>query len=55
MGVPDDIAGAVLFFCSDASSWVTGQLLLVAGGRTHRVHQYQPRSDEVSSDRSSAD
>ena len=45
MGVPDDIAGAVLFFCSDAASWVTGQLMLVAGGRTHRVHQYQPRSE----------
>ena len=42
MGTPDDIAGAVLYFCSDAASWVTGQLLLVAGGRTHRVHQYQP-------------
>jgi NAD(P)-dependent dehydrogenase (short-subunit alcohol dehydrogenase family) len=45
MGVPDDIAAAVLFFCSDAASWVTGQLLLVAGGRTHRVHQYQPRAE----------
>jgi NAD(P)-dependent dehydrogenase (short-subunit alcohol dehydrogenase family) len=45
MGAPDDIAGAVLFFCSDAASWVTGQLMLVAGGRTHRVHQYQPRSE----------
>ena len=42
MGTPDDIAGAVLYLCSDAASWVTGQLLLVAGGRTHRVHQYQP-------------
>jgi NAD(P)-dependent dehydrogenase (short-subunit alcohol dehydrogenase family) len=45
MGAPDDIAGAVLFFCSDAASWVTGQLMLVAGGRTHRVHQYQPESE----------
>ena len=45
MGAPDDIAGAVLFFCSDAASWVTGQLMLVAGGRTHRVHQYQPRDE----------
>jgi len=45
MGAPGDIAGAVLFFCSDAASWVTGQLMLVAGGRTHRVHQYQPRSE----------
>ena len=45
IGAPDDIAGAVLFFCSDAASWVTGQLMLVAGGRTHRVHQYQPKSE----------
>lgn len=45
IGAPDDIAGAVLFFCSDAASWVTGQLMLVAGGRTHRVHHYQPRSE----------
>lgn len=45
LGRPDDIAGAVLFFASDAASWVTGQLLLVAGGRTHRVHQYRPRTD----------
>jgi NAD(P)-dependent dehydrogenase (short-subunit alcohol dehydrogenase family) len=40
MGTPDDIAGAVLFFASDAASWVTGQNLLVAGGRTHRTYQY---------------
>ena len=45
MGTPDDIAGAVLYFVSDAASWVTGQLILVAGGRTHRVHQYQPRTE----------
>jgi NAD(P)-dependent dehydrogenase (short-subunit alcohol dehydrogenase family) len=43
MGTPDDIAAAVLYLASDAASWVTGQLILVAGGRTHRTHQYQPR------------
>ena len=43
IGRPDDIAGAVLFLASDAASWVTGQLILVAGGRTHRTHQYRPR------------
>ena len=41
-GTPDDIAAAVVYFASDASSWVTGQLLLVAGGRTHRVVNYDP-------------
>jgi NAD(P)-dependent dehydrogenase (short-subunit alcohol dehydrogenase family) len=59
LGVPDDIAGAVLYLASDAASWVTGQLILVAGGRTHRTHQYRPRGDDgasavTSSDRGSA-
>ncbi len=44
MGEPDDIAGAVLYLASDAASWVTGQLILVAGGRTQRTHQYRPRT-----------
>ena len=29
---PDDVAGAVYFFCSDDSKYVTGQTLLVDGG-----------------------
>ena len=40
LGTPDDIAAAVLYFASPAASWVTGQLLLVAGGRTHRTVNY---------------
>lgn len=32
LGHPDDIAGAVLYFCSPASRWVSGQLLFVNGG-----------------------
>jgi gluconate 5-dehydrogenase len=31
---PDDLVGAVLFFCSDASSFVTGQILTIDGGLT---------------------
>jgi 7-alpha-hydroxysteroid dehydrogenase len=44
-GTPDDIAGAVVYLASDAASWVTGQLILVAGGRTHRSVDYEPRAD----------
>lgn len=33
LGTPDDMAAAVLYFASPASSWVTGQNLLVGGGR----------------------
>jgi NAD(P)-dependent dehydrogenase (short-subunit alcohol dehydrogenase family) len=31
---PDDLVGAVLFFCSDAASFVTGQVLTLDGGLT---------------------
>jgi 3-oxoacyl-[acyl-carrier protein] reductase len=31
-GLPDDVAGAVLFFCSDLSSFITGQAIRVNGG-----------------------
>jgi len=43
MGTPDDIAAAVLYLASPAASWVTGEHLLVAGGRTQRSYQYKPR------------
>jgi NAD(P)-dependent dehydrogenase (short-subunit alcohol dehydrogenase family) len=33
MGTPEDVAAAVLYLASPASSWVTGQNLLVGGGR----------------------
>jgi NAD(P)-dependent dehydrogenase (short-subunit alcohol dehydrogenase family) len=31
---PDDLVGVILFFCSDASSFVTGQVLTLDGGLT---------------------
>ncbi|MFQ5967407.1 MAG: SDR family NAD(P)-dependent oxidoreductase [Acidimicrobiia bacterium] len=34
VGTPDDLIGAVLFFCSPASSFVTGQILTIDGGLT---------------------
>ncbi len=33
-GRPEDIDGPLLFFCSDASAYVTGQVLMVDGGFT---------------------
>jgi 3-oxoacyl-[acyl-carrier protein] reductase len=32
IGVPEDIAPAVLFFASDDSAWITGESLVIAGG-----------------------
>lgn len=34
LGTPDDIVPAMLFLCSDAAAWITGQTLLVDGGQT---------------------
>ena len=34
IGEPDDIAKAALFLASDASSWITGHVLVVDGGAT---------------------
>ncbi|HEY3263052.1 MAG TPA: glucose 1-dehydrogenase [Pseudonocardiaceae bacterium] len=33
MGTPEDMAAAVLYLASPASSWVTGQNILIGGGR----------------------
>jgi 3-oxoacyl-[acyl-carrier protein] reductase len=34
MGVPEDIAHAVSFFASEATGFITGQRLIVDGGRS---------------------
>ena len=36
-GTPEDVAGAALYLCSDAGSWVTGKLLEVDGGWTFEL------------------
>jgi 3-oxoacyl-[acyl-carrier protein] reductase len=34
LGTPEDIANGVLFFAADESSWITGQVLSIDGGRS---------------------
>ncbi len=31
-GTPDDVSQAVLFLCSDAAAYITGQVLTIDGG-----------------------
>lgn len=40
VGYPDDIAGAVLYYCSDAASYVTGQVFWVDGGLSLRSGRF---------------
>jgi len=35
IGLPEDIANAVVFFASEQADWITGQVLFVHGG--HRM------------------
>ena len=32
LGTPEDVAASVVFLCSDAASWITGQTLVCNGG-----------------------
>ena len=36
-GVPEDVAGAVVYYASDAASFVTGQFLTISGGRSFGI------------------
>ena len=44
VGYPEDIAGAVVYYCSDAASYVTGQVFWVDGGLS--LGGGRPRDDE---------
>jgi len=34
LGKPEEVAGVVLFLCSSFSTYITGQIIIVDGGRT---------------------
>ncbi len=34
IGEPEEMVGAILYFASDASSYVTGQVMAIDGGKT---------------------
>jgi NAD(P)-dependent dehydrogenase (short-subunit alcohol dehydrogenase family) len=34
VGEPEEMVGAILYFASDASSYVTGQVMAIDGGKT---------------------
>jgi 3-oxoacyl-[acyl-carrier protein] reductase len=36
LGEPEDMVGTALYLCSDASRWVTGQIIAVDGGQIVR-------------------
>ena len=36
IGQPEDIADAVAFLASDCAAYITGQLILIDGGRTYQ-------------------
>ncbi|MBA3055893.1 MAG: SDR family oxidoreductase, partial [Sphingomonadales bacterium] len=38
MGRPEELAAAVLFLCSDESSYINGAALPVDGGHVMRIH-----------------
>lgn len=39
VGIPEDIAKAVVFFASEQASWITGQVLIVHGGHRMALEQ----------------
>ena len=48
VGHPEDVAGGVLYFCSDAASYVTGQVFWVDGGLFLRAGRFGDRTSDES-------
>jgi L-rhamnose 1-dehydrogenase len=41
IGQPSDIVGPVVFLASDAASYITGQALMVTGGRIYVLRSFR--------------
>lgn len=49
-GLPADVADAAVYFASEQSRWVTGQVMGVDGGQSLHVHDYEQLSRTVYGD-----
>ena len=47
VGTPQDVAGLVVYLCSEAADWMTGQVIYIDGGSTARLGWNPPPDAEM--------